>query len=49
MYKSFDCNLPVDMRGSFLVISKAFDKVWDEGLIIKLKSYGIIDKWPTRS
>ena len=29
------------MRGSFFVISKAFDKVLYEGLIFELKSYGL--------
>ena len=41
IYKSFDCNPPDDTRGIFLDISKAFDKVWHEGLIFKLKTYGI--------
>ena len=41
IYKSFDCNLPQDIRGTFLDISKAFDKVWHKGLIFKLKSYGV--------
>ena len=27
------------MRGVFLDISKVFDKVWDKGLLFKLKSY----------
>ena len=34
LYQSFDDRLEV--RGVFLDISKAFDKVWHEGLIYKL-------------
>ena len=44
IYKSFDCNPPLDVRGTFLDISKAFDKVLYDGLIFKLQIYGIIDK-----
>ena len=33
IYKSFDCNPPADMRGIFLDISKAFDKVWHGGFL----------------
>ena len=39
--KSFDCNPPYDISGTFLDISKDFDKVWHKGLILKLKSYGV--------
>ena len=39
--KGFDANPSLDTRGVFLDISKAFDRVWHEGLIFKLKSYGI--------
>ena len=42
IYQSFDDNSEV--RAVFLNISKAFDKVWHEGLIFKLKQNGISDK-----
>ena len=34
---SFDCDPTIDVSGVFLDISKAFDKVWHEGILFKLK------------
>ena len=41
IFQSFDCNPSLETRGVFLDISKAFDKVWHNGLFHKLKMYGI--------
>ena len=41
-YKSFDDGFEV--RGVFLDISKAFDKVWHKGIIFKLQQNGISGK-----
>ena len=41
-YKSFDEGFEV--RGVFLDISKAFDRVWHDGLIFKLQENGISGK-----
>ena len=37
----FDENIAVDVKGVFLDILKAFDKVWHDGIIFKLKAYGV--------
>ena len=39
-FEAFDCNPPLEVRSVFLDISKAFDKVWHDGLLYKLKSMG---------
>ena len=44
IHKSFDCNPLEYVRGVFLDISQAFDKVRHEGLIFKLKTYGVVGK-----
>ena len=44
IHKLFDCNPPLDKRGTFLDISKAFDKVWYKELIFKLQAHGINGK-----
>ena len=41
IYQSFENN--AETRAAFLDISKAFDKVWHEGLLFKLKRNGISD------
>ena len=41
IYSAFDSNPPLDARGVFLDISKAFDRVWHKGLLYKLHCNGI--------
>ena len=41
---SYDSNPPSEVRAVFLDISKAFDKVWREGLVFEMKCNGIQGK-----
>ena len=41
IHKNFDMNPSREVRGLFLDISKAFDRVWHRGLLYKIKNFGI--------
>ena len=43
IHKAFEDPQSLEVRAVFLDISKAFDKVWHEGLIFKLKRNGVSD------
>ena len=45
IYKSFDANPSLEVRSIFLDMSKAFDRVWHEGLYFKLKRLGLSGKY----
>ena len=36
IFEAFDCNSTLEVRSVFLDISKAFDKLWHEGLLLNL-------------
>ena len=44
IHASFDCHPTKEVRAIFLDISKAFDKVWHDGLLFKLRQNGVEDK-----
>ena len=41
IFSAFDANPSLEVRGVFLDLSKAFDRVWHDGPLYKLKSNGI--------
>ena len=44
IFSAFDCNPSLEVRGVFLDISKAFDKVWHKVILSKLRQHGSLGK-----
>ena len=44
IHKAFENHKSLELRAVFLDISKAFDKVWHNGILFKLKQNGVSGK-----
>ena len=44
IHQAFDSTTSHEVRAIFLDISKAFDKVWHDGLIFKMRQHGVSDQ-----
>ena len=44
IYRAFNCKPSLEVRGIFLHLSKAFDKLWHQGLLFKLEAFGFRGK-----
>ena len=44
IYGAFNCSASLEASGLFFELSKAFDRVWHQGLLFKLKSFEISGK-----
>ena len=42
IFNAFECNPPLEVRSVYVDISKAFGRVWHDGLIFKLKRCGVM-------
>ena len=44
IYRALNCNSSLEVRGIFLDLSKAFDKVWHQEVLFRLESCSVFSK-----